>query len=130
MSEHLAVPVFASWRRPTVFPNHHPNYLGMTGYGAAETVRARLERSDFLLVIGCRLNEIASFEYAVPGKRNRWAHVDLEPRVEHAGLSAPDIAVATDAADVSRRGIVGDSRRTGGIAVSVSRHWVGIAQRS
>ncbi|HUR16111.1 MAG TPA: thiamine pyrophosphate-binding protein, partial [Candidatus Limnocylindrales bacterium] len=97
LSERLSAPVFASWRRPTVFPNHHSNFLGMTGYGAADTVRPGLERSDFLLVIGCRLNEITSFEYAVPGKRTRWAHVDLEPRTKHAGLGAPDIALAADA---------------------------------
>jgi acetolactate synthase-1/2/3 large subunit len=98
LAERLAVPVFAAWRRPDVFPNDHPNYLGMTGYGSPPTVRARLEEADALLVIGCRLNEVASFAYSVPAAATRWAHVDLEPRVEGAGLRPPDIALAADAA--------------------------------
>lgn len=98
LSERLEVPVVAAWRRPGVFPNDHPHYLGMTGYGAPATVRRRLEETDALLVIGCRLNEIASFEYAVPAAQTRWAQVDLEPRAARAGLRGPDLALASDAA--------------------------------
>ncbi|HEY7600453.1 MAG TPA: thiamine pyrophosphate-binding protein, partial [Candidatus Limnocylindrales bacterium] len=97
-AEALAVPVMAAWRRPDVFPNDSPLYLGMTGYGSPATVRARLEEADALAVIGCRLNEVASFGYAVPAEHTRWAHVDLAPRTAHAGLRAPDIALEADAA--------------------------------
>ena len=65
----------------------------MTGYGAAPTVAERLETADAIVVLGCRLGEIASFGYAVPRSGLRWAHVDLEPRAAHAGLSAPDLSV-------------------------------------
>jgi acetolactate synthase-1/2/3 large subunit len=99
LSERLEVPVFAAWRRPAAFPNDHPHFLGMTGYGSPATALGRLEEADALLVIGCRLNEIASFEYRIPSKRTRWAHVDLAPRGSVAGLRRPDIAVAADAAD-------------------------------
>ncbi len=98
LSERLEVPVIASWRRPTAFPNDHPHYLGMTGFGAPATVMARLLEADALLVVGCRLSEIATFDYSVPADTTRWAHVDLEPRTEGNGLRAPDIAVAADAA--------------------------------
>jgi acetolactate synthase-1/2/3 large subunit len=87
----------AAWRRPDVFPNDHPNYLGMTGYWAAPTVRPRLEDADVMLVIGARLSETTSFGYAIPTTGTRWAHVDLEPRAARAGLPAPDLAVAADA---------------------------------
>ena len=97
LSERLAVPVFASWRRPTAFPNDHPNYLGMTGYGSPPSVLKRLAVSDFLLVIGCRLSEVTTFDYQLPAPTTRWAHVDLQPRIAHAGLKPPDLAVATDA---------------------------------
>lgn len=96
-SERLAIPVFSAWRRPTAFPNDHPNYLGVTGYGSAKTVAPRLAQSDALLVIGCRLNEIATFDYAIPAEATRWAHVDLAPRLAGHGLTAPDVAVASDA---------------------------------
>ena len=110
LSEALAVPVIAAWRRPDVFPNDHPNYLGMTGYWSAPTVRQRLLDADAILVLGCRLSEVASYGYAIPGPGTPWAHVDLEPRGTGAGpfspggsasaahLAAPDVAVAADAA--------------------------------
>ncbi len=95
--EILEVPVIASWRRGDVFPNDHRLYLGMTGLGAASTVRERLATADALVVLGCRLGEFGSFGYEVPAPGVRWAHVDLEPRTAHAGLTAPDLAVSADA---------------------------------
>ena len=98
LSEALAVPVVAAWRRPDVFPNDHPHYLGMAGYWAARSVKERLLAADVLLVLGCRLSEITSYAYSVPGPATRWAHVDLEPRVASDGLASPDIALTADAA--------------------------------
>ena len=106
LAERLAVPVFTSWRRPTAFPNDHPNYLGMSGYGSPDSVQKRLAAADFLLVIGSRLSEVSTFDYKLPAKRTRWAHVDLEPRTAHAGLEAPDIA-----RHGRRRGIPGGGAR-------------------
>ena len=97
LAEALAVPVMASWRRPDVFPNDHPLYLGMTGYASPSTVRERLEDADVVMVLGARLSEVASFEYALPHGGQRWIHVDLAPRTAHAGLAAPDLAIAADA---------------------------------
>ncbi|HET9521863.1 MAG TPA: thiamine pyrophosphate-dependent enzyme [Candidatus Limnocylindrales bacterium] len=97
LAELLDVPVIASWRRGDVISNDHPLYLGMSGYGSPTVVRERLERADALLVIGCRLSEPASFGYAIPAEGQRWAHVDVAPRVAAAGLSAPTIAVRADA---------------------------------
>jgi acetolactate synthase I/II/III large subunit len=96
-AERLNVPVMAAWRRPDVFPHDSRLYLGMTGYGAPPSVAERARSADALLVVGCRLSEVASFGYQLPAPATRWAHVDVEPRVEHAGLRAPDIAVAADA---------------------------------
>jgi acetolactate synthase-1/2/3 large subunit len=97
LAEALAVPVMASWRRPDVFPNDHALYLGMTGLAAPSTVRPRLEDADVVVVIGARLSEIASYEYGIPHGGQRWIHVDLDPRPPHAGLSGPDLAIASDA---------------------------------
>ena len=69
----------------------------MSGYAAPVSVRERLLTADALLVLGCRLNEVASFGYSIPAEGARWAHVDLEPRRAHAGLSAPDVAIGSDA---------------------------------
>ncbi len=105
LAEMLRVPVISAWRRGDVFPNQHPLYLGMTGYGAPATVRERLEAADVMLVIGSRLGEVATFGYAVPTERVRWAHVDLEPRSPGHGERPPDIAVAADARAFLRAGI-------------------------
>ncbi len=117
LSEQLAVPVFAAWRRPTAFPNDHPSFLGMTGYGAPASVRERLLAADALLVIGCRLNEVASYDYQLPAPTTRWAHVDLEPRTAHAGLSAPDYALAADAKAFLERAV-----EVGGSSVGSRSH--------
>jgi acetolactate synthase-1/2/3 large subunit len=97
LAERLRVPVMAAWRRPDVFPQDNDLYLGMTGYGSPKTVAARALAADALLVIGCRLNEVASFGYRLPANHTRWAHVDLAPRKAHAGLGGPDISVTADA---------------------------------
>jgi acetolactate synthase-1/2/3 large subunit len=97
LAEILEVPVVGSWRRADVFPNGHPLYLGMTGYAAPDSLRARMADADELLVIGCRLNEPTSMDYAIPSDDQRWTHVDIEPRVARAGLRAPDLAIQADA---------------------------------
>ncbi|MEX1343599.1 MAG: thiamine pyrophosphate-dependent enzyme, partial [Candidatus Limnocylindrales bacterium] len=97
LSEVLAVPVIAAWRRPDVFPNDHVNYLGMAGSWAATTVHQRLLDADVILFVGTRLSEITTGGYAVPGPGTRWIHVDVQPRVTHAGLDAPTLSIAADA---------------------------------
>ena len=97
LAEFVDVPVIAAWRRPDVFPNDNPRYLGMSGYFSAPTVRGRLEDADAILVIGCRLNEVATYGHAIPAAGTRWAHVDAEPLGSRPGLDAPTIALAADA---------------------------------
>jgi acetolactate synthase I/II/III large subunit len=124
LSEALAIPVITSWRHGDAFPNDHPNYLGMSGYWAPTTVRERLLEADVLLVLGSRLSEVTTFGYQVPAPMTRWAHVDLEPRVAHAGLAAPTLAVAADvsrfldAAWADLRGVVLDAETRGGRAAA------------
>jgi acetolactate synthase I/II/III large subunit len=97
LAELLRVPVIASWRRGDVISNDHPLYLGMTGYGAPPTVRARLEAADALLVIGCRLGEITTYGWSVPAGGARWAYVDVAPASLPATLQAPELTVTSDA---------------------------------
>jgi acetolactate synthase I/II/III large subunit len=92
----IRVPVIAAWRRADVFPNDNPLYLGMTGNGAPETVRRRLEETDALLVLGSRLGEITTYGYELPGPSTHWAQVDIEPQT--TGSVRPDLIMSADAA--------------------------------
>jgi acetolactate synthase-1/2/3 large subunit len=100
-AETIRVPVIASWRRGDLFPNDNPLYLGMTGLGSPVSVLARLQEADAMLVLGCRLGEMTSYGYRIPGPETKWAHVDAEP---HGGAPGPHpaIAIATDAASFLR----------------------------
>jgi acetolactate synthase I/II/III large subunit len=95
-AEAALLPVVAAWRRPDGFDNEHPFYLGMSGLGAATSVRERLERADVILALGTRLNEVATYDYAVPGARTRLLQVDIEPGFP-GERRQPDVAVRADA---------------------------------
>jgi acetolactate synthase-1/2/3 large subunit len=97
LSEALAIPVIASWRRPDVFPNDHANYLGMAGSWSASTVPQRLADADVIMFVGTRLSEMTTDGYAIPGEEQRWIHVDVHPRVARAGLPGPTLSVVADA---------------------------------
>jgi len=54
-----------------------------------------MEEADALLVLGCRMGEMTSYGYAIPGVGTRWAQVDVEPR--GASLAHhPEIVMARD----------------------------------
>jgi acetolactate synthase-1/2/3 large subunit len=95
-AELLQVPIIAAWRRADVVSNDHPLFLGMAGFGAPATVRARLEAADALVVIGSRLNEPTTFGYTMPREGLPWAHVDLAPGGS-TGSTAPTLSVVADA---------------------------------
>ena len=97
LAELLRVPVIASWRRGDVISNDHPLFLGMTGYGAPKVVRDRLAAADAILVIGCRLGEITSFDWTVPVSSTRWAHVDIAPGTVASSLPPAELTVTSDA---------------------------------
>jgi acetolactate synthase-1/2/3 large subunit len=59
-------------------------------------VRDRLASADAILVVGCRLNELTSFDDAIPAAGQHWAYVDLEPRAG-PGLVSADRTVVSDA---------------------------------
>ena len=96
-AQSIRVPVVSSWRRGDLFPNDNPLYLGMTGPGAPASVRGRLDEADAVLVLGCRLGEMTSYGYRIPGPATHWAQVDVDPRGA-ASQHRPEIVLAADVA--------------------------------
>ena len=79
-------------QRPSELPGHDRLRL------AAHVVRERLRGGRCPARDRLPAERGRHFDYAIPAADTRWAHVDLEPRTAHAGLRAPDIALAADAA--------------------------------
>lgn len=104
-AELLRVPVISAWRRGDVISNDHPLYLGMTGYGSPAVVRERLAEADSMLVIGCRLGEIASYGWSIPAVSTRWAHVDIAPNRARTDLPAASLTIEADAKQFLRAAI-------------------------
>ncbi len=98
LAELLRVPIIASWRRGDIVPNDHSLYLGMAGFGSPRSVRERLEAADAILVLGSRLNEITTYQHAVPRPGQPWMHVDVAPLSGGNGTIEPPVrAITADA---------------------------------
>jgi acetolactate synthase-1/2/3 large subunit len=97
LAEAEQVPVIAAWRRPDVFPNAHPLYVGHSGIGAPRCVPERLLAADLVLAIGVRLDEQTTFGYRVPSPTSRLVHVDLAAE-DLGGHRQADVSCVSDAA--------------------------------
>lgn len=72
------LPVAVSFRRQDLFDNRHPNYAGVIGLGLDPKLKARLDETDLLLVVGAQLGEIVSGGYTYftfPKPRQTFVHV-------------------------------------------------------
>lgn len=78
-SEAWSAGVYSAFRRQDVFPNEHPNYLGHLTLGTPPETLEALRRSDLVLVFGCRLSEITTQGYEVPGSDQAVIQIDADP---------------------------------------------------
>jgi acetolactate synthase I/II/III large subunit len=61
LAEHVGAPVCVTTKGKGVFPEDHPLYLGLVGFGGHESVSAYLEEGvDVLLVVGSGLNDFTT----------------------------------------------------------------------
>ena len=83
LAEKTGVAVMCSPRGKGVFPENHPQYVGVTGLGGHESVMKYMEEysPQRILVLGTRLGEPTSFwsKDMVPPKG--FIHVDVDPKV-------------------------------------------------
>ena len=83
LAEKTGAAVMCSPRGKGVFPENHPQYLGVTGLGGHESVMNYMQEYSLqrILVLGTRLGEPTSFwsKDMIPAKG--FIHVDVDPKV-------------------------------------------------
>ncbi|AFZ33839.1 Acetolactate synthase [Stanieria cyanosphaera PCC 7437] len=83
LAERTGAAVMCSPRAKGIFPESHPQYLGVTGFSGHETVLNYMEsqRPDYILVLGTRLGEPTSFWSPAMLPNQGFIHVDIDPEV-------------------------------------------------
>ena len=83
LAERSGAKVFCSPRAKGIFPENHPNYLGVTGLGGHEPVTDYMvqDKPSWALVLGTRLGEPTSFWDRDLLPREGFLHVDIDPDV-------------------------------------------------
>ncbi len=85
-SVRLDLPVAVSFRRQSLFPGNHPNFIGDIGVGSNPDLVEFIASSDLVILLGGRLSELPSQSYTllgIPAPRQRLVHV--HPGIEELG---------------------------------------------
>lgn len=100
LAERTGARVMCSPRGKGIFPEDHPQFLGVTGLGGHTEVEASLtaDRPVHTLVLGTRLGEGTTFWSPELTPSGAFLHVDLDPDV--FGLAYPDVRTHTAVADI------------------------------
>ena len=72
------LPVAVTFRRQDLLDNRHPCYAGVAGLGIDPNLKARIDATDLLIVIGAQLGELVTGGYTYfdfPRTRQRLVHV-------------------------------------------------------
>ena len=97
--EHTGAIVMSTPHGKGIFPEDHPQFAGVTGFGGHDSVTQMIEavRPSTVLVLGSRLGEFSSIwdPRLLPG---HVIHVDSDDAAFHVGY--PDVAVTSVVADV------------------------------
>jgi acetolactate synthase-1/2/3 large subunit len=83
LAERTGAAVMCSPRAKGIFPEDHPQYLGVTGFSGHESVLAYMQEQRPLrvLVLGTRLGEPTSFWSPAMVPARGFLHVDIDPEV-------------------------------------------------
>lgn len=99
-AQKTGAPVMCSPRGKGIFPEDHPQFLGVTGFGGAESLVDDVKRyaPSRILVLGSRLGEFTSFWHddLIPSKG--FIHVDIDATVP--GVAYPSVSTLGIQADI------------------------------
>jgi acetolactate synthase-1/2/3 large subunit len=89
LAEHVPVPVAVTTKAKGVFPEDHPLYLGVLGFGGHDSVVRYLERGvDVVLVVGSGLNDFSTNAWT-PLLRARRAFIQIDIDSAQLGKNYP-----------------------------------------
>ena len=86
----LGVPIVGAWGSNDLLPNDHPSYAGRPGTIGDRAGNFTVQNSDFLLILGCRLNvRLVSYNWENFAPRAYKVMVD----VDEAELKKPTLSI-------------------------------------
>nr|WP_225894025.1 ScyA-related TPP-binding enzyme [Atlanticothrix silvestris] len=100
LAEKTGAAVMCSPRAKGIFPEDHPQFVGITGFAGHESVLKYMTECCPLrtLVLGTRLGEFTSFWSPAMVPSRGFVHVDIDPEVPGTAYpSAETIAIQSDA---------------------------------
>ncbi len=102
--ERWGIPVVTAWNAHDLIWNSHPNYVGRPGTIGDRAGNFAVQNSDFLLVLGCRLN-IRQISYAWQNfaREAFKVIVDIDAAELQKPTIRPDLPIHADVADVLDR---------------------------
>ena len=83
LAERTGAAVMCSPRGKGIFPENHPQFVGVTGFAGHESVLQYMQEQSPLrtLVLGTRLGEFTSFWNSAMVPARGFIHVDIDPKV-------------------------------------------------
>ncbi|WP_231985824.1 thiamine pyrophosphate-dependent enzyme [Mycobacterium sp. E3247] len=124
--ERIDAPVFCSPRAKGIFPESHPLFVGVTGFGGDRAVLEfmREHRPERVLVLGSRLGEMTSFWNPEMIPPRGLIHVDIDPTVPGASYpDIPTIAVHSEIGTFLAELLTALGRTTSEVETKRSRSW-------
>jgi acetolactate synthase-1/2/3 large subunit len=99
LAELVGAPVVTTLMARGVFPDSHPQHLGMPGmHGTVPAVLA-LQESDLLITLGARFDDRVTGKAALFAPDAKVIHADIDP-AEIGKIRSADVPIVGDAADV------------------------------
>jgi acetolactate synthase-1/2/3 large subunit len=91
LAERTGAAVMCSPRGKGIFPENHPQFVGVTGFGGHTSVLTYMQRYRpvHILVLGTRLGEFTSFWNSAMIPSRGFLHVDIDPQVP--GTAYPSV---------------------------------------
>ncbi|MEL6441555.1 MAG: thiamine pyrophosphate-binding protein [Cyanobacteria bacterium J06621_8] len=91
LAERIGCAVMCSPRGKGIFPEYHPQFIGVTGFAGHESVLKYMnhQRPDYILVLGTQLGELTSFWNPQMIPARGFIHVDIDSQVP--GKAYPEV---------------------------------------